>query len=244
MRWPREGDKPQFKPFKTMFDTDSGRAGIKIKIAVPDKQTISYIYSNPYLDPVWYGGVAEQTTTDFCAHSHEGKEWWEIGDGLPHHTTISSRIRKGIWIYIAYSLVIRYRDFYLYSRPTGVGIKHGLNSLNCGLSSSVPSLATPCLLGAPLNYNFKPHFKRPFKTMFDTNSGRAAIKIKIVILSNRITSYISPNSYTDRGWYGGLVRQTIIDFPSFPCTLSWGHRNDGKLLMVCPTTPPHQLGSV
>jgi len=45
-----EGDKPQFKPFKTMFDTDSGRAAIEIKIAVPNNKATSYARSNLHAD--------------------------------------------------------------------------------------------------------------------------------------------------------------------------------------------------
>jgi len=41
--------------------------------------------------------------------------------------------------------------------------------------------------------------------MFDTDSGRATMKVKIVVLSRQATNYVSPNSYTDPSWYGGVV---------------------------------------
>jgi len=57
-----------------MFDTDSGRDVMKIKIATPSNQATSYLSLNFYTDLARYGGVAGQTVTDFRAHFHERKK--------------------------------------------------------------------------------------------------------------------------------------------------------------------------
>jgi len=94
-------------------------------------------------------------------------------------------------------LVTKYYDFiFIAALPESVS-NTVLNGLNCGLSPLVPLLATPRLIGASFNYQYKPHFKKPFKTTFNADSGRAAIKIRITVLNNQATSYIYLNSYTD-----------------------------------------------
>src|SRR6266850_1369570 len=138
-----------------------------------------------------------QTITDFPSFFALMKVCTEIGDGLHHHTTISCQINKIIWINIAYSLVIGYYDFYLYCSPTGVAIKRGFIWFELRfVPFSGSSATTPRLSGVPLNYNNKPHFK-PFKTTFDTDSGRATIKTKITVPSNEATSYIYSNYFID-----------------------------------------------
>ena len=57
-----------------MFDTDSGRDVMKIKIATLSNQATSYLSLNFYTDLARYGGVAGQTVTDFRAHFHERKK--------------------------------------------------------------------------------------------------------------------------------------------------------------------------
>src|SRR6266850_6226846 len=138
-----------------------------------------------------------QTITDFPSFFALMKVCTEISDGLYHHTTISSQINKVIRINIAYSLVIGSYDFYLYCSSTGVAIKRGFRWFELRfVHFSGSSATTPRLSGVQLKYNNKPHFK-PFKTTFDTDSGRATIKTKIAVPSNKATSYIYSNSSTD-----------------------------------------------
>ena len=147
---------------------------------------------------------------------------------MPHHTTISTQISMKIWICIACSFIVRYCDFYLDCSSTGVGIKHGFKWFELRLVPFPRSLASPHLLGASLNYNYKPHFKKPLKTMFDTNSGRVVMKIKIAAPSNQATGYLSLNIYTDLAWYGGVVGLTVTDFRAhFHEHKKWWENSDG-----------------
>src|SRR6266850_8217574 len=98
---------------------------------------------------------------------------------------------------IAYSLNIGYYDLYLYCSPTGLAIKRGFRWFELRfVPFSGSGATTPPLSGVPLNYNNKPHFK-PFKTTFDTDSGRATIKIKISVPSKKATRYIYSNYFID-----------------------------------------------